>query len=1697
VTDGSNVVSYAPVWAYRTDGPGHADTMTDSSGNYILYVSTGTWNIGSYVPGFGELDEKTAISVSTEDVANINFAPDTEATYVTISGNISIGSVAQANMPIRAVEIDADGTFTGYQGHSQTNSSGDYSIKIKGTDGTAKHYRVDIWTPEYGEVAANSGTGLSQAPTWDQPWNVEVTNSDVADVDIVVELADLTTLTISFTDGTAEMQAYIDLMLIDPANLNPMGTGRHFEIRDLTGSTTVDLPAGVYHAFAHIPGYGDFNPTEIQSAPYYLDLTSGSPDATFDLGGISTATVSGTVTDESSNVIADAHIHIGNPQTGVFYDTTTASDGTYSLTMGAGTYFAGAEKKGFISEPTQITIVEGSNPNTNLTMTKTSLKISGHVYVDQDGGTPNVYDAGEEISDAFVSGKQIASSTSSGGFAGVAVDLDGSYELYVSAGDWQVFAVADEFEEAPYASNPVTVTGSDVSNVDVPLSSTISLVAPKNTTFKPAQGTTFDHPDAGLQLTLPPNAIGTGSTDYKVAATQTSNLPTTTNASVIGGKGQDITISDSSGAAVTTLNDSITIEQTFTKAELIAAGISTLSDVDKIVMAYWDESASAYKALPTTIAYDPVTVTEFADLLSVTYTGTTQHLSVFAPILPQDALAPSPPTSVVATAGDDQVALTWTAPTTNTDSSALTDLLGYEVYRSTSVDGTYTQVNTSDVTDTSYTDTTAENDSTYYYKVTAADTGGNESAKSSASDAATPVNSDTTAPTISSVTSTTADGSYNAGDAINVTVTFSEAVTLAGGNLVITLETGATDRTVTITSISSATTASGTYTVQPGDTSADLTVSSIALSAGTLSDAASNNMSVFTPGTNLAAGSAIVVDTTAPTTTSVTSTTADGSYNTGDAINVTVTFSEAVTLAGGNLVITLETGATDRTVTITSISSATTASGTYTVQAGDTSGDLTVSSIALSAGTLSDGAGNNMSSFAAGTNLAASSALVVDTTAPTITSVTSTTADSSYNTGDAINVTVTFSEAVTLAGGNLVITLETGDTDRTVTITSISSATTASGTYTVQAGDTSSDLTVDSIALSAGTLSDGAGNNMSSFAAGTNLAAGSALVVDTTAPTITSVTSTTADGSYNTGDAINVTVTFSEAVTLAGGNLVITLETGATDRTVTITSISSATTASGTYTVQAGDTSADLTVSSIALSAGTLSEGAGNNMSSFAAGTNLAASSAIVVDTTAPTMTSVTSTTADGSYNTGDAINITVTFSEAVTLAGGNLVITLETGDTDRTVTITSISSATTASGTYTVQAGDTSADLTVSSIALSAGTLSDDAGNNMSSLAAGTNLAAGSALVVDTTAPTITSVTSTTADGSYNTGDAINITVTFSEAVTLTGGNLVITLETGDTDRTVTIASISSATTASGTYAVQAGDTSGDLTVSSVALSAGTLSDGAGNNMSDFTPGTNLAADSALVVVTTALPLALTVSSSELTWTTPADDGNDSLSGTADEYDILFAGEQAILNYNTSAVQVRAEELVSNTFTSSPVAYIYVAIAPSPTATSPNTKVTKTTGADKTATSDSGKSNTESAVDSTVPLTKANTLLTQDSTPELTGTVNDRDATIEVTINGKTYQATNNGDGTWSLADDTIAPLSAGVYDVEVTVTDSAGNVSTEETDDAITIENEDSQEADQENNASIGFFISSILVWNLVNSSISLRRRRAMRSN
>jgi hypothetical protein len=90
-----------------------------------------------------------------------------------------------------------------------------------------------------------------------------------------------------------------------------------------------------------------------------------------------------------------------------------------------------------------------------------------------------------------------------------------------------------------------------------------------------------------------------------------------------------------------------------------------------------------------------------------------------------DTTAPSPVTGLSATGGPKNVTLDWTAPTTDSDTTALYDLKGYNIYRSTSNSQPASPAAFSG--SDKYVDGGLAQNTTYYYWVTAVDFTGNES----------------------------------------------------------------------------------------------------------------------------------------------------------------------------------------------------------------------------------------------------------------------------------------------------------------------------------------------------------------------------------------------------------------------------------------------------------------------------------------------------------------------------------------------------------------------------------------------------------------------------------------------------------------------------------------------------------------------------------------------------------------------------------------------------------------------------------------------------------------------------------------------------------------------------------------------------------------------------------------------------------
>lgn len=593
-----------------------------------------------------------------------------------------------------------------------------------------------------------------------------------------------------------------------------------------------------------------------------------------------------------------------------------------------------------------------------------------------------------------------------------------------------------------------------------------------------------------------------------------------------------------------------------------------------------------------------------------------------------------------------------------------------------------------------------------------------------------------------------------------------------------------------------------------------------------------------------------ITDLIPPKPERVSSTSADKTYRAEEVISIQVYFSEKVTVTGTPK-LELETGAVDRFANYVSGSGTSTLNFEYKVQDGDVTSRLNYTSesaLFLNGGTIKDRGGNNPDPLPPPSwtqvTLAATKNIVIDALAPKVNLVTSGAQNGNYKVGDLITILVDFSEEVYISGTPQ-LELKIGNANRKIDYKRGSGGSRLEFDYTVHAGDFSSDLDYSSTAsltLNGGTILDLAGNvaNLTLPAPGAtnSLGANKNIVIFGVAPTVVSVNSITADGTYKLGDAIYVQVNFSENVNITGSPQ-INLETGAVDRVASYWSGTGTSTLVFRYTVQEGDSSADLdyvATTSFTLNGGTIKDAAANNavltLPTPRATNSLSANKNISVDGILPTIVSVNSLAVDKTYKSGDEIDIQVKFSENVNVTGTPQ-LTLETGATDQKVNYSSGSGTSTLIFKYTVQVGDASADLdyvATNSLSLNGGTIKDAAGNvatlTLPTPGAANSLAANKAIVIDGAPPTVVSVTCSNTSRTYRAGQSITIWVNFSDNVTVTGTPQ-LTLETGPTDRVINYVSGSGTQSLRFDYNIQFGDYTSDLdyvATNSLKLNGGTI---------------------------------------------------------------------------------------------------------------------------------------------------------------------------------------------------------------------------------------------------------------------------------
>ena len=359
-----------------------------------------------------------------------------------------------------------------------------------------------------------------------------------------------------------------------------------------------------------------------------------------------------------------------------------------------------------------------------------------------------------------------------------------------------------------------------------------------------------------------------------------------------------------------------------------------------------------------------------------------------------------------------------------------------------------------------------------------------------------------------------------------------------------------------------------------------------------------------------------------------------------------------------------------------------------------------------------------------------------DTTAPTVSSVaiTSDTGDAEvyldddgvYGIGDKIEVTVTFSEHVTVTGSPQ-LELTVGSSAKNATYKSTTDSKVVFS-YTVAVGDSDTDgisIGADKLSLNGGSIKDGADNDADRSHSAVSTQSGHK--VDGIRPTIASVYltggSSNQDGVHTIDEYLSAEVRFSEHVYVGGypgprQKLNFEGTTRYADFLGAYPQCNEPICVSGfgarygislafDYMIAKGDLDLDgvaIDANSLVLNGGSIRDGAGND--AVLTHSAIAEDSHSIVDGVPATVRSVAITSNPGSDNTygvGDAIEINVTFSESVSVprwigSGGvvrmpRLKLTIggqtKTAKTHERESIT----GTAVAFSYTVQDGDNDAD--------------------------------------------------------------------------------------------------------------------------------------------------------------------------------------------------------------------------------------------------------------------------------------------------------------------------------------------------------------------------------------------------------------------
>jgi hypothetical protein len=644
-------IAFAPVWTWQTNGSGYAKAMSDSTGNYILFVDPGSWQVECDTPSIGRQSFPRTLNISDSSLANINIAPDATVSKYQISGKIGIDSdgvyssleTPLANIPLRARKFDANGVYLGEDYNTSTDSAGNYFLNV-----SAGSYRLEIWTKDYGELTINNqdnDNSLNEIGVDDDysnnPADIDATSGHVSNADIIIPLNDQKLVSFDFANALAGQDGYLRIEKI-AASGESLGVKSFLALNDLSLPNNRSLAAGSYHFSVDVPGVGtlEADQNELNPVSGLVDISQATtvnfslPDDSSDMVTISGKVYSSSI--QGGNELREAWVWVINQDNNYRNGFLSNSDGTYSLKVPMGSsYRLSAEKPGFVPGENQIFVATGDLTQ-NLILLPYTRTIRGNVFTDQD--SDNSYDIGEGLARSQVQAQSTGCLDSSAATVcrkvNAPVDANGSYELKVITDNWRISAAADGYLEKNYASD-ISVFPATGINIGLEIDSEWTNKN-KMKQITPSSGGSFDDtaPDStGVSLVIPPYALGDSSLAASISANKTAALAETSSALPLG-SGVKLSIEDNEGQAISLLEDYVDLEMVLYKADIetaLAAANTSTSSLKSTDNAYWDQTVNDWVRLATvrTVYYKA----DAADTDWTLYTDTASSAPAFESFL--------------------------------------------------------------------------------------------------------------------------------------------------------------------------------------------------------------------------------------------------------------------------------------------------------------------------------------------------------------------------------------------------------------------------------------------------------------------------------------------------------------------------------------------------------------------------------------------------------------------------------------------------------------------------------------------------------------------------------------------------------------------------------------------------------------------------------------------------------------------------------------------------------------------------------------------------------------------------------------------------------------------------------------------------------------------------------------------------------